>query len=284
MGTAKINTKNHRRKIMAQIVDSSRQSKGSRGIRLDGKVAVITGAASGIGKATADLFLREGAKVVAADLNYDGVEALKSEFHEYADNIVPFKVNVSDKDQVESMIDCAVESFGTLDILYNNAGIMDNMSMITDVDDGLYERVMRINVDSVFFGTRKAVQYFLEQNKGGVILNTASVGGLGGGKAGFAYTASKHAVVGMTKSVAFSYGEYGIRCNAICPGGIATNIGASMKNVSVHGYEQTNRGMALMQRTGDPYEIAFTAAFLCSDDASFINGVTVTVDGGWTAY
>ena len=269
---------------MSQIVDSSRQPKGSRGIRLDGKVAVVTGAASGIGKATTDLFLREGAKVVAADLNYDGVAALKNEFTEYADNLIPFQVNVGNKEQVEAMIDCAIENFGTLDILYNNAGIMDNMSMISDVDDALYERVMKINVDGVFYGTRKAVQYFRSVDKPGVILNTASAGGLGGGKAGFAYTASKHAVVGMTRSVAFGYGEFGIRCNAICPGGVATNIGASMKNVNMQGYEQTNRGMALMQRTGDPYEIAFTAAFLCSDDSSFINGVMLSVDGGWTAY
>lgn len=269
---------------MSQVVDSSRQDKGSRGIRLDGKVAVITGAASGIGKATADLFLREGAKVVAADLNFEGVSALKQEFHEYADNIEPFQVNVGDREQVEAMIDFAVEKFGKLDILFNNAGIIDKMMMLDELEPDLYDRVMQINANSVYYGSRKAVQYFLEKGEGGVILNTASVGGVSGGKASFAYTASKHAVVGMTKNIAFTYGDKGIRCNAICPGSVSTNIGSSYATWSKRGYDQAARGYQLIQRQGDPYEVAFTAAFLCSDDSSFISGVTITIDGGWCAY
>ncbi len=251
---------------------------------LEGKVAVITGAGSGIGKATVSMFLQEGASCVAADLNYDSVIALQDEFSEYRDKIRPFKVDVSDSHQVEAMVDFAVSELGKMDIIFNNAGIMDRMLPIAELGDDVWDKVMKINTGGVMFACRKAVQYFLQRGEGGVILNTASLGGLCGGRAGLAYTASKFAVVGITKNIAFMYGDAGIRCNAICPGGIETNIGIGMFHPSERGVSRFNKGMALMDRTGSPDEIAAAAVFLSSDASTFVNGATLTVDGGWSAY
>lgn len=251
---------------------------------LKGKVAVITGAGSGIGKASAALFLTEGAKVVAADINYDSVAALGGEFPEYKDNIRPFKVDVSKKEEVEAMIDYAIGEFGKMDILFNNAGIMDGMIPVDELSDELWNKILRINTDSIMYACRKAVRYFLSRGEGGVILNTASVGGICGGRAGLAYTASKHAVVGMTKNIAVMYGDMGIRCNAICPGGIKTNIGIGLSKPSERGVMRMQKSTSTMDRMGDPLEIAAAAVFLSSDSATFVNGAILSVDGGWTAY
>lgn len=251
---------------------------------LEGKVAVITGAGSGIGKATVSNFVQEGAICVAADLNLESVQALKTEFAEYADQIKPFQVNVSDCAQVEAMIDYAVQECGKMDILFNNAGVMDGMLPIAELENSNWDRVMSINTNGVMYACRKAVRYYLERGEGGVILNTASLGGLFGGRAGLAYTASKYAVVGMTKNIAFMYGDAGIRCNAICPGGIATNIGYGLSQPSDYGVKRMSRGMGLMDRAGDPAEIAAAAIFLSCDASTFVNGATLTVDGGWSAF
>ncbi len=259
--------------------------KHLRGGQLENKVAVITGAGSGIGKATTDVFLRAGATVVAADINYDTVCALKEEFKDYADRIHPVRVDVGDRESVEAMIDYAIRECGKMDIIYNNAGIMDSMTTISELTDERWDLIMRVNTSGVMYACRKAVQYFLEtENKHGVIINTASVGGLFGGRAGLAYTASKHAVVGMTKNIAFMYGDTGIRCNAICPGAVATNIGTGAWKLSERGMSRMQNGMGLSDRYGDPYEIAGAALFLASDDSSFVNGETLTVDGGWSSY
>ena len=271
-------------KMMPPTPEITNKPAAERGNRLEGQVAIITGAASGIGKASVDLFLREGAKVVAGDLNEQGLAALKEEFAEFGDNLATFRVNVGVKENVEAMIDFAVETFGDLDVVFNNAGIIDNMKTVEDMDDATYERVMSVNTNSVFYSSRKAVKYFVDHDKGGVILNTASISGLCGCRGGFAYTASKHAVVGMTKNIAYMFGGKGIRCNAICPGGIMTNIGNTITAPSALGYVQSQRGNSLMDRLGDPYEIAAAAVFLCTYDAQFINGTTLTVDGGWSAY
>ena len=257
--------------------------KRPAGLVLKNKVAVITGAGSGIGKATVDVFTQMGAKVIAADINLDSVKALKEEFFDYEENIFPFKVNVADCENVEAMIDYAIETCGKMDIIFNNAGIMDGMLPITELTDEMWDRVMQINTNGVMYACRKAVRYYLENNPTGVIINTASLGGLYGGRAGLAYTASKHAVVGMTKNIAFMYGDTGIRCNAICPGAVGTNIGMGMTQPSERGSSRMALGMSLSNRIGDPYEVAAAALFLASG-ATFINGVTFTLDGGWSAY
>lgn len=254
------------------------------GEMLQGKTAIITGAGSGIGKASVDLFLKQGADVVAADVNYDAVAAQKSEFPDYAGHLEPVKVDVSRRDQVEAMVDTAVAKFGKLDILFNNAGIMDGNEPIDEISDERWNRVMNINTYGVMYACRKAAQYFLERGEGGTIVNTASVGGLGGGKAGAAYTASKYAVVGLTKNIAYMYKKEGIRCNAICPGGVATNISSTMYDMSQKGSKETQKMQVLANGTGDPYQIATVAVYLASDLSSFVNGVAVPVDGGLQSF
>lgn len=251
---------------------------------LANSTAVITGAGSGIGKSIVERYLDAGANCFAADLNEGSLRALKEEFADYGDKLATMVVDVSDCSQVEAMVDNAVKTFGSMEIIVNNAGIMDNLLPIAEMDDGIWEKIMKVNLNSVMFGTRKAVRYFLEHRTGGVIINTASLSGLCAGRGGCAYTASKFAVVGLTKNVAFMYGDAGIRCNAICPGNTQTNIGAGMRQPSKLGMAKATTGYAGATRSGTPEEIASAALFLASDQAVFINGETLTIDGGWSAY
>ncbi len=180
----------------------------------------------------------------------------------------------------------AIEVFGNLDILINNAGIMDDFSPVSDVSDEMWEKVMNINVNGPFYTTRSAVKHFLKLQKAGVIINIASIGGLCGARAGAAYTTSKHALVGLTKNTAFMYSTQNIRCNAICPGGIETDIasGDFMKNINKKGMAMTASGMGANPRMGLGTEIAAVAAMLASDASSYVNGQCIAVDGGFTAY
>ncbi|WP_349630351.1 SDR family oxidoreductase [Lentilactobacillus sp. Marseille-Q4993] len=181
------------------------------------------------------------------------------------------------------MFDLAQTEYGKLDIVVNNAGIMDNMAAVGDVTDDMWKKVFAVNTDSVMYSTREAINAFLPQ-KSGTILNIASVGGTNGGRAGAAYTASKHAVVGLTKNTAYMYEPDGIRVNAIAPGGIKTNISESMKGVDEHGMQRQMVRMGLSPEPGSAEEIANAALFLVSDEASYVNGVVLPVDGGWTVY
>ncbi|MFD1851495.1 SDR family oxidoreductase [Oceanobacillus bengalensis] len=251
-------------------------------MKLDGKVAVVTGAASGMGKAIAELYAKEGAKVIVADLNLEGAEAVVNEISNNGGTAKSVKVNVAEREDIENMIDTAVNEYGTLDILVNNAGIMDGFEPIGEISDEKWDLIFNVNTKGVMQAIRKAVPIFLEKGKG-VIVNTASTGGLNGAHAGVAYGASKHAVVGITKNTGFMYAQKGIRCNAIAPGAVETNIASSMKNVSEFGASRTQVAQAVIPRTGKPEEIAQVALFLASDESSFLNGTVVTADGGWTA-
>lgn len=252
---------------------------------LVGKVAVITGGGSGIGKAMVERFLAEGACCVAADINKASVDQLVEELAgEYAGKVAAYEVNVANKDQVEAMIDFCVETYGKMDIIINNAGIMDNLLPIAELPDEMWDRIMSINLNSVMYACRKAVRYFLENKMGGVIINTASLSGLCAGRGGLAYTTSKFGVVGLTKNVAFMYSDAGIRCNALCPGSIESNIGTGMREPSKLGLAKAITGNAGRDRNGSADEVATAAIFLASDAASFINGETLTIDGGWSAY
>ena len=251
---------------------------------LKGKVAVITGAGSGIGKCMVEQYVQEGARVVAGDMNEQALEALIEDVGDFADSVRTFKVDVSDCAQVEAMIDYAIKEFGGMDILINNAGIMDNLLPIAEMGDEIWDKLMAVNLNSVMYGCRKAVQYFLNTRREGIILNTASLSGLCAGRGGCAYTTSKFGVVGLTKNIAFMYGDAGIRCNAICPGNTATNIGVGMRQPSKLGMQRATTGYAGATRSGKPEEIAAAAVFLASEQAVFINGETLTIDGGWSAY
>lgn len=192
-------------------------------------------------------------------------------------------VNVSSEEAISKMVEIAVKNYGTVDIVVNNAGIMDNFQPIETVTDATWEKVMAVNVTGPMRIIRKVMPMFLAK-KSGVIINVASIGGLQGSRAGVAYTASKHAVIGMTKNIGFQYANLGIRCNAIAPGGVNTNIGTTMSEPDKFGMERAMAGIAANIRAAEPIEIAKVALFLASDDASFVNGEVVVADAGWTAY
>ncbi|WP_405100230.1 SDR family oxidoreductase [Oceanobacillus sp. FSL H7-0719] len=251
-------------------------------MKLQEKVAVVTGAASGMGREIAKLYAKEGAKVIVADLNIDGAEAVVKEIT--ADNGIAKAVqaNVAKQEDIDHMIDTAVNEYGKLDILVNNAGIMDGFEPVADITDERWDLIFDINTKGVMRSMRKAIPLFLEQGNG-VIVNIASTGGLNGAHAGATYGASKHAVVGLTKNTGYMYAQKGIRCNAIAPGAVNTNISASMKNINPFGMERTKTVQGVIPRVGEAEEIAKAALFLASDEASFVNGTVLTVDGGWTA-
>lgn len=252
-------------------------------MRLQNHVAVVTGAASGMGKAIAILYAKEGAKVVVSDINLEAANLTVEEIKSNGGEAIAVMANVAKEEDIQNLIDTAVNMYGTLDILVNNAGIMDNFEPAGDIEDEKWERIFAINTTSVMRSTRKALPIFLEKQKG-VIINIASAGGLQGARAGAAYTASKHAVVGFTKNTGFMYATNGIRCNAIAPGGVETNISASMTGINQFGMGRIQPGLSVNPRVGKPEDIAKIALFLASDESSFVNGTVITGDAGWTAY
>lgn len=250
--------------------------------KLENKTAIVTGAASGMGKAIAKLFAQEGASVIVADLRQNEIDVVVNEINSAGGKAKGIVCNVSKESDIKAMVELAIANNGTLDVLVNNAGVMDDFVPVHEVSDELWNRVMAVNVNGPFYACRLAIPYMLKQSNGSII-NIASVGGLFGSRAGAAYTASKHAVVGLTKNIGFMYALKGIRCNAIAPGGVNTNIGKDMKP-NAFGAERCMIGGSSMPRMGEAEEIAKTALFLACSDSSFINGTVVTADGGWTAY
>lgn len=250
---------------------------------LANKVAIVTGAASGIGAAIAKLFAKEGANVVVSDINIEHAKAIAKDIKAEGGKAFAIETNVANAADTNALIDQTIEEFGTVDILVNNAGIMDNFLPAETVTDELWDKVMAVNVTGVMRTIRRAMPVFLKKEKG-VIINIASVGGLYGSRAGIAYTASKHAVVGLTKNIGYQYAVKGIRCNAIAPGGVETSIGTTITAPDAFGMERAMSGMGLNPRPGKPEELAAAALFLASDAASFINGACLTADAGWTAY
>ena len=251
--------------------------------RLQDKVAIITGSGSGIGKEIALTFAGEGAKIVVADFNQAGLEQTVSDLRNMGAEAIGVNVNVSKEEDISNMVEEAVKAFGTVDILVNNAGISDHMMAAGNVTDEVWDRVMDINVTSVMRGARKVLPIFLEKGKGNII-NMASISGLTGGRGGLAYTASKHAVVGMTKNIASQYGPQNIRCNAIGPAHVPTPLTNNMSNIDEFGMRIATRGVGLMPKAGTTKEIANIALFLASEESAYINGVTIAADAGWSAY
>ncbi|GAB2770404.1 SDR family oxidoreductase [Rhabdobacter roseus] len=250
--------------------------------QLQDKIAIVTGAASGIGKAIAERFAQEGARVMLSDLHAAPLEAATQRLLEQGYLVHALTADIAREEEVNRLIDETVAHWGGLDMLVNNAGIMDDFTPAADVSNTLWDTVLAVNLSGPFYACRKAIPVFLQQEKG-VIINVASIGGLYGGRAGAAYTASKHGLIGLTKNIGYQYAPRGIRCNAIAPGGVTTNI---MEHAHIHpaGFERMNAGTANNIRAAEPAEIAQLALFLASDEASFLNGTTVTADGGWTAY
>jgi NAD(P)-dependent dehydrogenase (short-subunit alcohol dehydrogenase family) len=253
--------------------------------KLENKVSIVTGACAGMGKAIALLFAAEGSNVVAADIDQKRLDALKKEINEKGGEVTTLLANMAREEDIENMIKTAITNYGTLDILVNNAGIMDSFQPVGEVENAMWERVMKINVEGPFKAMRSAVKIFLAKGKGNII-NICSIGGLKGGAAGAAYTTSKHALVGLTKNTGYMYSKSGIRCNAIAPGAVNTSIAETidMTKITPLVNDRIMTGMALNPRAGEPSEIANTALFLASDEASFVNAAVFVVDGGWSAY
>jgi len=253
-------------------------------MRFEQQVAVVTGGASGIGRALVQRFVQEGAAVVVVDIVDAPLQQLVADLRAQGAQVTGCTANVAQDADVERMLATATSTYGRLDILCNNAGVMDLMTPAADVSLELWDRVLSINLHGPFLACRRAIPLMIEQG-GGSIVNTASEAALRGGTAGTPYTVSKHGLVGLTKSIAFFYGDRGIRCNAVAPGGVATNIG--LGGTAPH-QEGLAKVMAVIQATApshvaSPEEVASAIAFLASKEASNINGAILAVDHGWSA-
>ena len=251
--------------------------------RFTGKVALVTGAGSGIGRALVQRFVAEGAAVVAVDIVEAPLQKVVEELQGQEGKVTACVANVAADTDVERMLTTATSTYGRLDILCNNAGIMDHMTPAADTSLELWDRILAVNLTGPFLACRRAIPIMLAQG-GGSIVNTASEAGLRGGTAGTSYTVSKHGVVGLTRSIAFHYGDRGIRCNAVCPGPVETNIGLGGGTPHAEGLAKVMKMVqATTGRVGKPEELAAAMAFLASDDASFLNGAIVPIDDGWFA-
>ncbi len=248
--------------------------------RFDGKVVLITGAASGIGAATARRFAGEGARLWLGDLDEEGVEALAKALDPSGERVGAQGLDVRDMDGVDAFTQAAVDRHGRLDVVFNNAGI-GAYGQVQDLDPKAWHDVIDVDLNSVYYGCRSAVPR-LKASGGGAIINTASISGTHGDYGLAAYNAAKGGVLNMTRTVAIDHARDGIRTNAVCPGPIETALTAPL--LASEELMQVYRENIPMGRVGRAEEIASVVAFLASDDASYVNGAAIVVDGGVTSW
>lgn len=250
-------------------------------MRLENKSVVVTGVSAGMGRAIAKLFVREGANVIGVARRKERLDQLAEELKTLPGTFVPFCGDITKPEDAEGMIAAATERFGRLDVLVNNAGIMDDISPLADMTDELYERLILVNLTAPVKLMRKALRVFLKQGDGGNIINVTSVGAEHE-TSGAAYCAAKAGLAAAARNVTFMYKDQKIRCNCIAPGGISTEIATSMGRPNMTGYGKVSALTKLMPGLGQPEDIAAAALFLASDESGYVNGMTLTVDGGWT--
>ncbi|WP_435113461.1 SDR family NAD(P)-dependent oxidoreductase [Nocardiopsis synnemataformans] len=261
--------------VIPEAADASRWRERAVAGRFADRTVIITGAASGIGRATASRVAREGGRVVAVDISAAGLESLAAELS--GGDVVPVTADLTEADDIARIME---QAGPRIDGLANVAGIGDDFSPIHEVSDELWERVFAVNVDGLFRLTRAVVPAMLEASRGSIV-NVASEAALKGSTSGAAYTASKHAVVGITRSSAFMYGPHGIRVNAVAPGGVATGM-AGPAGASEFGQSRVGEFIALIPPIAMPAQLAASITFLLSDDGVNVNGAVLPSDGGWS--
>jgi NAD(P)-dependent dehydrogenase (short-subunit alcohol dehydrogenase family) len=244
-------------------------------------VAIVTGASSGIGRAAAHRFGEEGATVVAADVDPEKGAATVEEIRAAGGEAAFVETDVSDADEVASLVEATVDRYGGLDFAFNNAGIEGRNDPTADQPTDNWARVVDVNLKGVFLGMRAQIAA-MRDHGGGAIVNTSSIAGLVGFRGVGPYVASKHGVIGLTKTAALEYGSEGIRVNAICPGVIDTPMVERSAEADPELVEQVSAATPL-GRIGTPEEVGDVAVWLCSDDASFVTGEAMVVDGGYVS-
>jgi NAD(P)-dependent dehydrogenase (short-subunit alcohol dehydrogenase family) len=249
---------------------------------LAGKIALITGAGSGIGRATSRIFAREGARLVLADVVVEGGQQTLAMIADTGGEAVFIKTDVSKPGEVEAAVSKAVETYGRLDCAFNNAGIEGERGLTHECKEENWDRVIAINLTGVWLCMKAEIAQLLSQGNGGAIVNTSSGAGLVGAKGMPAYVAAKHGVAGLTKTAAIEYGPRGIRVNAVCPGPIRTPMMDRLLGKRPEAEARFARGGPL-KRLGEAEEIGETVAWLCSDRASYVTGLPMPVDGGFMA-
>ncbi|HZP46634.1 MAG TPA: glucose 1-dehydrogenase [Candidatus Binataceae bacterium] len=250
---------------------------------LDGKVALITGAGSGIGRATAKIFAREGARLVLADIVAEAAQETLNAVKQAGAEGLYLKADVSRWTDVEGLVAKAVATFGRLDCAFNNAGIEGEPALTHKCSEENWHRVLAINLTGVWFCMKAEIAQMLKQGGGGAIVNTSSVAGIAGAPGGPAYCASKHGVAGLTRTACLEYGKHGIRINAVCPGPIRTPMLGRIMGFTKGTTEEQFARSEPLRRLGEPEEIGEAVAWLCSDRASYVTGLPMPVDGGFFA-
>ena len=251
--------------------------------RLEGKVAIITGAASGIGRATALIFSKEGAKLVLADNADRELEEMLSLVEKADGNAIIKKTDVAVEEEVKDLIDLAIKTYSQVDILCNNAGITGHLVDVEDQEADDWQKVFEVNVMGAVFATKHVAKHMKERRRGSIV-NTASVAGIRSGGGGNAYSASKAALINFTQTAACDLGVYNIRVNAVCPGLIETGMTKPIFDYAREKGKEAKLGSRCeLRRYGDPDEIAWPILFLACHEASYITGQALAVDGGNTA-
>jgi NAD(P)-dependent dehydrogenase (short-subunit alcohol dehydrogenase family) len=247
--------------------------------RLDNKVTIVTGAAHGIGRAIAELFADEGAWVLVADIDREAGDAVVAKIRDAAGQAEFVYANVTSCEEVERAVKLAAEKWGRIDVLVNNAAHLGDWLNAVEATPEQWDHGYAVTFKGGALFMRAVLPWMLPQRSGSII-NIVSVHGLQGGRASAVYTSMKHALVGLTRSAACDFGAHGIRVNAICPGAIRTRI-SPPEGSELH---QRQIAKSMLARTGEPREVAWAAVFLASDESSFVTGITLPVDGGWSAF